>query len=96
MTNMLNKAIEIAARAHNGQIDKSGNPYILHPLRVLLNFCETENEATKICAILHDVVEDAGITLADLKAEGFSDEIITALDCLTKRKGESYNAFFGF
>ena len=74
---MLNKAIKIAAKAHSGQVDKGGNPYILHPLRVLLNFCESESEATKICAILHDVVEDSDITLADLRAEGFSDEIIT-------------------
>ena len=90
---MLNKAIIIAAKAHSGQVDKGGNPYILHPLRVLLNFCESESEATKICAILHDVVEDSDITLADLRAEGFSEEIITALDCLTKRKDESYNDF---
>ena len=60
---MLNKAIEIAARAHNGQTDKGGKPYILHPLRVLLNFCESESEAVKICAVLHDVVEDTSITL---------------------------------
>ena len=90
---MLNKAIEIAARAHQGQVDKGHNPYILHPLRVMLNFCATESEATKICAILHDVVEDTSITLADLKAEGFSDEVIAALDCLTRREHESYDAF---
>ena len=90
---MLNKAIEIAAKAHAGQVDKGGKPYIMHPLRVLLNFCETESEAVKICAILHDVVEDTDVTFEVLRAEGFSEEIITALDCLTKRSGESYEDF---
>ena len=90
---MLNKAIEIAAKAHAGQVDKGGKPYILHPLRVMLNFCETESEATKICAMLHDVIEDTGITLNDLRAEGFAEEIIAALDCLTKKADESYDNF---
>lgn len=87
---MLNKAIEIAAKAHAGQIDKGGAPYILHPLRVMLN---CESEAAKVCAVLHDVIEDTDITLDDLRAEGFTDEIITILDCLTKREGESYDYF---
>ena len=87
---MLNKAIEIASKAHTGQVDKSGHPYILHPLRVMLN---CEDETAKICAVLHDVVEDTNITLDDLKAYGFSDEVITALACLTKQHGESYNGF---
>lgn len=87
---MLNKAIEIATIAHENQVDKGGNPYILHPLRVMMN-CESEN--AKICAVLHDVVEDTSITFGDLKEYGFNDEIITALDCLTKRKGEPYEEF---
>lgn len=87
---MLNKAIAIAAKAHDGQVDKGGNPYILHPLRVMMN---CESEATKICAVLHDVIEDTNITFEDLKSQGFSDEIVTPLDCLTKREGESYDDF---
>ena len=79
--------------AYNGQVDKGGNPYILHPLRIMMNFCESESDAVKICAVLHDVVEDTDITLYNLRAEGFSEEIITALDCLTKRKSESYDNF---
>jgi Guanosine polyphosphate pyrophosphohydrolases/synthetases len=90
---MLNKAIEIAAKAHSGQVDKGGNPYIMHPLRVMLNFCESEPEPVKICAVLHDVVEDSNITLDDLRAEGFSDEVIAALGCLTKKPGENYDDF---
>lgn len=87
---MLNKSIEIASKAHAGQIDKGGSPYILHPLRVMMN---CESESAKICAILHDVIEDTNITFEDLKAHGFNDEIITTLDCLTKRESEDYNDF---
>ena len=87
---MLNKAIEIAAKAHDGQVDKGGNPYILHPLRVMMN---CESEAAKICAVLHDVIEDTDITLEGLKSQGFNDETIAALDCLTKRERESYDDF---
>jgi len=90
---MLNKAIEIALKAHTGQVDKGGNPYILHPLRVMINFCVDNDEAAQICAVLHDVVEDTNITLDELRAEGFSDEVITALECLTKQKNESYDDF---
>lgn len=87
---MLNKAIEIATKAHTGQTDKGGEQYILHPLRVMMN---CDNEAARICAVLHDVVEDTAITLDDLRKEGFSDEIIAALDCLTRRADEQYDDF---
>ncbi len=87
---MLNKAIEIAVRAHAGQVDKAGEPYILHPLRVMIS---RENEIERICAVLHDVIEDSEVTLEDIRKEGFSEEVITVLDCLTKRDGESYEEF---
>lgn len=83
---MLNKAIIIAAQAHEGQLDKCGEPYILHPLRVMLKM---HTEVERICAVLHDVVEDTNITLEDLRGEGFSEEIIGILDCLTKGKRKS-------
>ncbi|MFL0195222.1 GTP pyrophosphokinase [Clostridium sp. WILCCON 0269] len=87
---MLNKAIQIAVKAHEGQVDKGENPYILHPLRVMLS-CNSEIE--RICAVLHDVVEDTSVTLEDIRKEGFPDEIVNALDCLTRRRGESYEDF---
>lgn len=87
---MLNKAIEIATKAHAGQVDKGGNPYIFHPLRVMLS---RGSELEQICAVLHDVVEDTPITLEEVAKQGFSDEIIEALDCLTKRAGENYDAY---
>ncbi len=82
----LERAIAIAAQAHAGQFDKGGQPYILHPLRVMLRV-EGTNE--QIAAVLHDVVEDTTVTLALLAEEGFSGEVLAALDALTKRPGES-------
>jgi len=87
---MLTKAIAIAAQAHVEQTDKGGAPYILHPLRVMMN---VEGELQKICAVLHDVVEDSDITFDDLRRDGFGEEIIAALDCLTRRADESYDDF---
>lgn len=87
---MLEKAIILAARAHAGQVDKGGEPYILHPLRVML---AQESEVARICAVLHDVLEDTPVTREDLLREGFSLEIVTALEALSKRPGEDYELF---
>jgi guanosine-3',5'-bis(diphosphate) 3'-pyrophosphohydrolase len=82
----LERAIQIAAEAHAGQVDKAGQPYILHPLRVMLRV-QGENE--RIAAVLHDVVEDSSFTLEQLASEGFPAEVIQALAALTKQPGES-------
>lgn len=82
----LERAIEIAAKAHSGQQDKAGEPYILHPVRVMLRVT-TEQE--RIAAVLHDVVEDTDVSLEELRAEGFAEAVIQAIDALTKREGES-------
>ncbi|MYM75290.1 HD domain-containing protein [Duganella sp. FT109W] len=82
----LERAIAIAAAAHAGQVDKAGQPYILHPLRVMLRVA-TEHE--RMAAVLHDVVEDTDVTLHALAAEGFAPEVIAAVEALTKRPGES-------
>lgn len=87
---LLEKAIAIAVEAHRGQKDKAGAPHILHPLR-MMGRMETAQE--KIVAVLHDVVEDTLWTLERLKREGFPDEILRALDGLTKREAESYEEF---
>ena len=89
---LISRAVEIAAGAHAGQTDKAGEPYVLHPLRVMLRMKENTE---RICAALHDVVEDSLWTLEDLRREGFSDEVISVLDCLTKRPGEAYDDFIG-
>jgi (p)ppGpp synthase/HD superfamily hydrolase len=87
---MLEKAIQCAVKAHAGQKDKAGAPYILHPLRIMMKM---ENQDGMIAAMLHDVVEDSSVTLADLRAEGFSEEVIAAVDHLTRREGETYEIF---
>ena len=79
------KAKEIAEHVHAGQVDKAGKPYIGHPAAVA-GFVDGEEE--KAVAWLHDVVEDTETTLDDLRGYGFSDEIVEAVDCVTRRKGE--------
>jgi (p)ppGpp synthase/HD superfamily hydrolase len=87
----LERAIAIAAEAHAGQIDKAGAPYILHPLRMMLAVATPQE---RIVAVLHDVCEDCpGWTFDRLGAAGFSDEILRALDSVTKREGEGYFDF---
>ena len=86
----LERAIEIAARVHAGQVDKGGAPYILHPLRVMLRVAPG---AQQIVAVLHDVVEDSEVTFEDLEREGFSAEVISGLRAVTKVEGESYEDF---
>lgn len=86
----LEKAIAFAAKAHEGQLDKAGSPYILHPLRVMLRLKTTEE---RMVAVLHDVVEDCGVSFGNLRKRGFSEIVIEAVDSVTERKGESYEEF---
>ena len=86
----LENAIEIAVVAHKGQKDKSEAPYILHPLRVMLSLSSDED---RIVGILHDVVEDSSWTFDQLREEGFSGEVLAALDTVTKRENEDYPDF---
>ena len=82
----LERAIQIAAQAHAGQVDKAGQPYILHPLRVMLRMMTGEE---RIVGVLHDVVEDSEVSISELLAKGFSIEILTAIEALTKLDGET-------
>ena len=87
----IERAIEIAVLAHKGQKDKSGVEYILHPLRVMER---GKTEVEKICGVLHDVVEDSDWTIEDLINEGFSEEVISVIKCLTKETdNEDYDEF---
>ena len=83
-------AIQLAVEHHKGQVDKAGKPYILHPLRLMMS---VDKDDEKIVAVMHDIVEDTDITLDDLRNEGFSKQVISAIECVTKRKGESYDSF---
>ena len=87
----LERAIEIATEAHRGQFDKAGNEYVGHPLRVMeAGKCMNE----KIVGVLHDVVEDSDWTFERLLSEGFSNEIVEALRCVTKlSEDEPYDNF---
>lgn len=82
----LERALEIAAAAHAGQRDKAGEPYILHPIRVML---AVQTDEERITALLHDTVEDTHITYDDLREAGFSDTVVEAVRALTKLEGES-------
>ena len=86
----LERAIRLAAEKHEGQLDKAGAPYILHPLRMMLGLSTTDE---RITAVLHDVVEDSDVTLDALRAAGFSEIVIQAIESVTKRPGESYESF---
>ena len=78
------EALAFAVEAHKGQKDKGKKPYIYHPIYVAEH---VEGDIAKSVAYLHDVVEDTKYTLEDLRNAGFSDEIVDAVDVLTKRDG---------
>ena len=82
---LLERAIELAVINHKGQTDKADQPYILHPLRLMMSM---DTDEKRIVAVLHDIVEDTPITLDNLREEGFGEKIVAAIDCVTKRDGE--------
>lgn len=83
-------AILLAVQTHRGQVDKAGRPLILHALRVMLSL---DSEVEKIVGVLHDVIEDTGHTLNTLRGLGYPEEVVRAVECLTKREGERYEQF---
>lgn len=86
-TEMTKRALDISFNAHKNKTDKSGAPYVYHPFHVAEQM-KTEDEV--IVALLHDVVEDTDMTFEDLRAEGFSEEVLSALKLLTHDKSEPY------
>jgi (p)ppGpp synthase/HD superfamily hydrolase len=88
---ILDDAVALAARAHAGQFDKAGKPYIDHPLRVMARVTTPDE---RVAAILHDVVEDTAVTLGDLRGGGCPEEVVAAVDSLTKRLGEDKMAYY--
>lgn len=87
---LLEKALRIAVEAHAGQVDKSGKPYIFHPLRVCCR-CFTDEE--KMVALLHDTIEDTEITTEDLLSEGFPPYIVEAILSISRNEDETYEEF---
>ncbi|MEV0678148.1 phosphohydrolase [Actinosynnema sp. NPDC050436] len=90
MTFTVDDAIRIARAAHDGQVDKSGEPYIGHPLRVM---GRVAGEHARMAAVLHDVVEDTGVTAEDLTAAGCPEAVVGTVLALTHRSGESQDDY---
>lgn len=86
----LERAIIIATTAHACQVDKAGEPYILHPLRVMQAM---KSGPGRIVGVLHDVMEDSHLRREDLEDEGFDSEVVDALVSLTKPIGLPYATY---
>lgn len=87
---LLEKALDIAFRYHKGQYDKAGQPYILHPLRMMFAL---EDVKLKTIALLHDLLEDTSITIDELRNHGFTEDVLEAVITLTKTPNEAYDDF---
>ena len=87
---LIYKSLEIVTKLFNEKCDKGGFPYVIHLLKVYSGVSEY---LEKVCALLHDVVEDTDVTYDDLKNVGYSNEIIDILRILTKLKGEDYRKY---
>ena len=84
------KAMQIAIKVHSGQVDKGGNDYIYHPMRVS-DSCKSEEE--KIVALLHDTIEDGNITSDYLLMQGFPNDIVDAVLSVSRNQEEDYFDF---
>lgn len=89
---MLGAMLVLATNAHAGQFDKGGNPYILHPLKVM-HYLKTDDEELQCIALGHDVVEDTNITFAELAHTGMSARVVEGIRALTKQRGQSYQEY---
>ena len=87
---LIEKALEIATRAHKGQLDLDGKPVILHPLAVGLMGANTDEI---VAVFLHDVVEDSDYTFESLLEQGIPAHIVDTLRLLTHAKTETYDTY---
>ncbi|KAB8186902.1 HD domain-containing protein [Nonomuraea phyllanthi] len=92
MTFTFEDAYRLAEKAHHGQTDKAGVPYIHHPLAVADALTE-HGEQARIAGILHDVIEDTDVTAEDLLAAGVEADTVDAILSVTRREGEAYADF---
>jgi (p)ppGpp synthase/HD superfamily hydrolase len=94
MPKLLQKAIELAVKAHRGSDDPPGEPYIVHPMRVFLSVSQADDahqdEPLRCVAILHDVLERGNLTAADLKRKGMPKAVIRAVQLLTHDSDTTY------
>lgn len=89
---LLSKMLLIATNAHHSQFDRGGNPYILHPMKVM-HYIKSEDEELQCIALGHDVIEDTDVTYKDLKDAGMTDRIINGIRALTKVPGQTYDEY---
>lgn len=86
-TDLTKMAMKLCFAAHKDQVDKTGIPYVFHPIHLAE---QMKNEPTTVCALLHDVVEDTDYTFDDLRAMGYPERILSALRLLTHEKSVPY------
>jgi (p)ppGpp synthase/HD superfamily hydrolase len=90
MDHLLETAIRLAAKVHKGQLDRFNKPYILHVMRVMMRGHDFEEQ---VLGALHDVLERSNLTMDDLAKKGFSPRVLVALDHITRRAEETYEAY---
>lgn len=86
-TDTTKKAMKLCFQAHKDQTDKSGIPYVFHPIHLAEQMTD---EDTTVVALLHDVVEDTDYTIEDLAAMGFNDRVLAAIRLMTHAEGVPY------
>lgn len=86
---LLGNMLVLVTNAHEGQFDKGGVPYILHPLKVM-HYLKSNDEELQCIALGHDVIEDTNTTYQDLRDIGATERVVSGIDALTKRRGETY------
>lgn len=89
---LLNKMLVLATNRHAGQFDRGGNPYILHPLKVMY-YLKSDDEELQCIALAHDLVEDTDTSYTELREMGFTERIIQGIASLTKLPGETYDEY---
>lgn len=87
---LVERAVEVALRAHAGQKGKDGTPYVLHPLRLMTRM---GTDVERMAAVLHDAVEDSALTLEELRGMGFPDEVVRVVGLLTHEEGMGYEEY---
>lgn len=89
-TELTKKALRLCYEAHSGQMDKGGVPYVFHPFYV----AEQMQDEYDICvALLHDVIEDSDYAMDDIVRQGFPEQVIDAIRCITRLAGQSYEEY---
>lgn len=85
----LSAADHLAAEAHAGQVDQSGRPYVEH-VRAVRDLLAEHGEHAQMAGVLHDVLEDTPLTAEDLRRRGCPEQVVAAVEAVTRRTGEDY------